>query len=37
LKGGELGIGVLKFIDIAQAIGFDPASAIRSLARIDEA
>jgi hypothetical protein len=36
IEGGELRIGVLEFLEIAKAIGFDPASAIRKLLKIDE-
>ena len=36
IEGGELRIGVLEFLDIAKAIGFDPALAIRSIAKIEE-
>jgi len=37
IEGGELRVGVIEFLDIAKAISFDPAKAIRSLAEIEEA
>ncbi len=36
IEGGELRIGVLEFLDIAKAIGFDPGLAIRNLGKIEE-
>jgi transcriptional regulator with XRE-family HTH domain len=36
IEGGELRIGLLEFLDLAKAIGFDPASAVRTLAKIEE-
>jgi hypothetical protein len=36
IEGGELRVGVLEFLDIAEAIGFDPAIAIRNLAKIED-
>jgi transcriptional regulator with XRE-family HTH domain len=37
VEGGELRMGVLEFLEIANAIGFDPALAIRKIAKIDNA
>ena len=37
IEGGELRVGVLEFLEMAKAIGFDPARAIQRLAKIDEA
>lgn len=36
IEGDELQVGLLEFLDLANAIGFDPAAAIRKLAKIDE-
>jgi DNA-binding XRE family transcriptional regulator len=35
IEGGELRIGVLELIDLAQAIGLDPPQAIKRVAKID--
>jgi transcriptional regulator with XRE-family HTH domain len=37
IEGGELRVGIVEFLDIAKAIGFDPAAVIRQLAKIGEA
>jgi transcriptional regulator with XRE-family HTH domain len=34
IEGGELRVGVVEFLEIAKAIGFDPAVAIRKLAAL---
>jgi len=36
LEGGERKIDVIEFIQIAKAIGFDPAEAVRKLAKVSE-
>ena len=36
VEGGELKVGIPEFLDIAKAIGFDPAVVIRKLAKIEE-
>ncbi|WP_426610600.1 helix-turn-helix domain-containing protein [Bradyrhizobium sp. McL0616] len=36
IEGGELRIGLIEFLDLAKAIGFDPAFAVRKLTKIAE-
>lgn len=35
VEGGELRLGVVEFLEIAKAVGFDPVSAIRKLTKIE--
>ncbi|MFX9019949.1 helix-turn-helix transcriptional regulator, partial [Acinetobacter baumannii] len=37
IEAGELRIGVLEFLELAEAVGFDPAAAMRRLTKIQNA